>query len=153
MSDSIWKKEISFSRKPKAPKEASAEPVVRDENQSVWKKELSLGKKQKAPKTPKAKRLKEAKPKSESTPFWKKEISLGKKQPSAPTLAEIVADEPRELTEQHEAVWEREAGVQTPPKQSIWKKEISLARNKSADDEVARLVELATQAVDPSFAP
>ena len=120
---------------------------------SIWKKELSFGKKQKASKTPKAKPVKEAKPKSESTPFWKKEISLGKKQPSTPTLAGIVADEPRELTEQHDAVWEREASVQTPPKQSIWKKEISLARNKTADDEVARLVELATQAVDPSFAP
>src|SRR3954454_16843793 len=57
VSDSIWKKEISFSRKPRAPKEeapvvaAIAAPV---EKQSVWKKELSLGKKQKEPKAEKA---------------------------------------------------------------------------------------------------
>jgi type IV pilus assembly protein PilM len=48
MSDSIWKKEISFRRKPKpsaepaqpAPAKKSAEP-----KQSIWKKEISLGRK------------------------------------------------------------------------------------------------------------
>jgi type IV pilus assembly protein PilM len=136
MSESIWKKEISFSRKPKAPTEPAAA---------------------KPPKEPKPKRVKKAKgeqaPKPASTSFWKKEISLGKKSPKAPTLAEIVADEPRELQEQREAVWEHEVGGPTPQKQPIWKREISLSRKKPADDEVARLVELATKTVDPSFAP
>jgi len=136
MSDSIWKKEISFSRKPKAPKEPKAATP---------------------PKEPKPKRAKQPKaeqaPKPASTSFWKKEISLGKKSPKAPTLAEIVADEPRELQEQREAVWEREVGGAKPQKQPIWKKEISLSRKKPGDDEVARLVELATKTVDPSFAP
>ena len=135
MSESIWKKEISFSRKPKAPKEpAAAKPP----------KEPKRVKKQKA----------EQAPSSASTSFWKKEISLGKKSPKAPTLAEIVADEPRELQEQRDAVWQRETGEDKPQKQPLWKKEISLGRSKkSADDQVARLVELAAQTVDPAFAP
>lgn len=37
MSDSIWKKEISLSRKPKQPKQPKGEST------SIWKKELSLG--------------------------------------------------------------------------------------------------------------
>jgi type IV pilus assembly protein PilM len=128
MSESIWKKEISLRKKPKEPKAA------------------------KEPKPPKEqKRVNDAKP--ASTSFWKKEISLGKKQPQAPTLAEIVADEPRELHEQREVVWEREVGEAKPQKQPIWKKEISLPRKKSPEDQVARLVELATKTVDPSFAP
>ena len=121
MSDSIWKKEISFSRKPKAPKDEA--PVVHAEpaapKQSVWKKELSVGKK-----------------------------------PKEPTPAEIVADEPRELTEQHDAVWQREAGQEPKAeKQSIWKRELSLSRKKSDDEQVAHLVDLATKTVDPAFAP
>src|SRR3954447_1270595 len=158
VSDSIWKKEISFSRKPKAPKEEApvvAPVVAAVEKQSVWKKDLSLGKKPKEPKAekaPKAPKPPKA-PKGDSTPFWKKEISLGKKA-QAPSLAETIADEPRELTEQREAVWEKEVGQEPKPaKTPIWKKELSLPRKKSADDQVARLVELATKTVDPGFAP
>ena len=148
MSDSIWKKEISFSRKPKAPKEDAPVVAAAAEKQSVWKKELSLGKKQKEPKAVKA--SKPAKPpkapKAESTSFWKKEISFGKKQAPADAC-------PRELTEQREAVWEKEAGREPKPaRTSVWK-DLSLPRKKSADDQVARLVELATKTVDPSFAP
>jgi type IV pilus assembly protein PilM len=122
----MWKKEISFSRKPKAPKAEKAA---------------------KGPKAPKA-------PKTASTSFWKKEISFGKKPQAPSSLAEIVADEPRELTEQREAVWEQEAGQEPKPaKTPIWKKELSLPRKKSAGDQVARLVELATKTVDPGFAP
>ena len=48
MSDSIWKKEISFRRKPKPPREAA--PAVSEAEkpapkQSIWKKEISLGRK------------------------------------------------------------------------------------------------------------
>jgi type IV pilus assembly protein PilM len=64
--------------------------------------------------------------------FWKKEISLGgggKKKEKAP-------QEPK------------------AEKQSIWKKELGRPKKKAAEDEqVARLVELATQSVDPEFAP
>jgi len=97
VSDSIWKKEISFGKKAKAPAEAT-EPEARQkepeaEKQSIWKKEIGGGKKQKAPKEPKAE------------------------------------------------------------KQSIWKKEIGGKKKQKGDDEVARLVELATRTVDPEFAP
>jgi type IV pilus assembly protein PilM len=56
VSDSIWKKEISFGRKAKGPKAvepkaeaaASAEPdEPRAKSESVWKKELSFGRKAK----------------------------------------------------------------------------------------------------------
>ena len=91
-------------------------------SESFWKKEISFGKKPKEPKAPKA----------EATSFWKKEISFGRKK-------EPVADDaPRELKEE---------------KPSIWRREVGLPGRKNEDDQVARLVELATRTVDPSFAP
>jgi type IV pilus assembly protein PilM len=74
MSDSMWKKEISFKRKPKGDVEPAAEqsePPV--EKQSFWKKELSLSRKGKDDdswETPTA-------PKQS---FWKKELSLSRKE-------------------------------------------------------------------------
>ena len=129
MSESFWKKEISFGKKSKEP--AAEQPVDPPESTSVWKKELSFGKKQKAPKQPKQpKQPKE--PKAESTPFWKKELSFGRKQ-------EPVSDDaPRELKEE---------------KQSIWRREVGLPGKKKEEEQVARLVELATRTVDPAFAP
>ena len=58
MSDSIWKKEISFGRKakePKEPKEPKAEQPKdepSEKSQSVWKKEISFGRKAKEQKAP-----------------------------------------------------------------------------------------------------
>jgi len=72
MSYSMWKKEISFKRKPKGDVEPAAEmhePPV--QKQSFWKKEVSLSRKGKdddtweTPKTPKQS-------------CWKKEISLSR---------------------------------------------------------------------------
>jgi type IV pilus assembly protein PilM len=121
VSDSIWKKEISFGKKSKSKEPAEpAEP--KPESPSFWKKEISRGKKQKEP----------AEPKPESPSFWKKEISFGRKK------APAADDAPRELKEQ---------------RQSIWRREVGLPGKKSDDDKVARLVELATRTVDPSFAP
>ncbi len=91
MSDSIWKKEISFGRK-KAP--AAAQPADTEaaapaeaapsEPTSVWKKEISFGRK-KAEQAPKpAKPPKEEKPATgEPTSVWKKEISFGRKKAAA----------------------------------------------------------------------
>jgi type IV pilus assembly protein PilM len=59
----FYKKELSFSRKPKAPKEPKAERTP------FYKKELSFSRKPKEPKEPKA----------DSTPFWKKDLSLSRK--------------------------------------------------------------------------
>src|SRR5256885_3810633 len=74
MSDWMWKKEISFKRKPKGDVERAAEQAEPPaEKQSFWKKELSLSRKGKdddtweTPNTPKQS-------------FWKKEISLSRKE-------------------------------------------------------------------------
>lgn len=51
MSDSIWKKEISFGRKAKQPKDEAAAPAPEEQakpkSESVWKKEISFGRKPK----------------------------------------------------------------------------------------------------------
>ena len=66
MSDSMWKKEISFKKKPKP----DADPDAFDlPKQSFLKKEISFSRKPKEPKEPKA--AKES--------IWKKDLSLGKK--------------------------------------------------------------------------
>jgi len=55
VSDSFWKKEISFGRKSKAPDDESAAPEPKpakepkQKSDSVWKKEISFGRKAKAP--------------------------------------------------------------------------------------------------------
>jgi len=52
MSDSIWKKEISFGRKPKDEKPQPVDDSKAEAKQSVWKKEISLGRKEKAETSP-----------------------------------------------------------------------------------------------------
>jgi type IV pilus assembly protein PilM len=74
MSDSMWKKEISFKRKPKGdvePATEQAEPPA--EKQSFWKKELSLSRKGKDDDTWET-------PDAPKQSFWKKEISLSRKE-------------------------------------------------------------------------
>jgi type IV pilus assembly protein PilM len=119
VSDSIWKKEISFGRKkePKAPEdtpqtEAPAAATEPEQQTSVWKKELSFGRKKepKAPKQPKAE--KPAKAESESTSMWKKEISFGRKK--APEALEPVAVEQPVAAVEPEPVPEAIAHVLAP---------------------------------------
>jgi type IV pilus assembly protein PilM len=91
---SLLKKEISFRRKPKAPK---PEPELDDEKPSLLKKEISFRRKPKQPKEPKAtkeKAPKELKPKGAGL---KKEISLpfGRKKEPVEGVAEPQAKEPR----------------------------------------------------------
>jgi type IV pilus assembly protein PilM len=100
MGESIWKKEISFGRKPKEsteaqqPEAAETASAPSEQPTSVWKKELSFGRKKapKQPKAPKQKAEKSAKAEGESASVWKKEISFGrKKAPKAPEP--VVAEE------------------------------------------------------------
>ena len=120
----IWKKELSFSRKPKEPKAAKApkapkEPKARKEpqapkepkepkdSQPFWKKELSLSR---APKEPKE-------PKEASQPFWKKELSFSRapkeakapKEPDAPNA-------PKAPKEKKPPIWKRELKLERGPK-------------------------------------
>jgi type IV pilus assembly protein PilM len=75
MSDSFWKKEISFKKKPASDEAApaAAEPAATDapKQQSFLKKEISFKKKEKAPKADA--------PADEKQSFLKKEISFKKK--------------------------------------------------------------------------
>jgi type IV pilus assembly protein PilM len=104
---SIWKKEISFRRKPKAPEpppEPGAEPT------SIWKKEISFKRKEKdaQPEAPAAASPEAPTPAADEPKqsIWKKEISFGKKQKKeapAPLEAEpVVPEEPVEVVTEPE---------------------------------------------------
>ena len=95
MSDSIWKKEISFSRKKAKPEPEPAAPAD-EAKQSVWKKEISFSRKPKA---------EAAKPKQS---LWKKEISFSKKpkaETAPPPVAAAAAAEPKQ------SVWKKEISL------------------------------------------
>ena len=84
MSDSFWKKEISFGKKAKVEAEAEPRPAVELPKQSLLKKEISFSRKPKEPKAkaPKARasRRLPKEPKAAKESIWKKDLSLGKKQ-------------------------------------------------------------------------
>jgi type IV pilus assembly protein PilM len=105
MSESIWKKELSFGRKkaPKEPQEPQPEAApadgapAPDQPTSVWKKEVSFGRKkaEQAPKKPKEpKAAKPAKAEGDSGSIWKKELSFGRKkaEPAPAPAAEPEAE-------------------------------------------------------------
>ena len=83
MSDSMWKKEISFKKKAKP----DADPDAFDlPKQSFLKKEISFSRKPKEPKEPKA----EKEPKAAKESIWKKELSVGKKKDRASEIERLV---------------------------------------------------------------
>jgi len=129
---SVWKKEISFRRKPKqAPKAepvwpqeaAQAAPAAPDAKTSVWKKEISFGRKGK-PKPPKPVSL----PPVEAPPLplaaatdakssvWKKEISFGRKAKPEASAAEAP---PQPVEEAKRSVWKKEIGFGRKPKTEV----------------------------------
>jgi hypothetical protein len=82
--ESIWKKEISFGRKPKeeAPESEADGTTGSDEPTSVWKKEISFGRKKKQAETPAPESEVAAggsaeEPESEQT--WTRAVSFGRK--------------------------------------------------------------------------
>jgi len=123
MSDSVWKKEISFKRKPKG-----GEVEFEAPKESFLKKEISFSRKPKAAKEAAA----PAPPKAAKESFLKKEISFSRK-PKA--VKEAAAPAPPQAA-----------------KESFLKKEISFSRKKR-DKEIERLVQEAEQTVAPGFAP
>jgi type IV pilus assembly protein PilM len=83
MSDSIWKKEISFKKKPQADDRPSVEEsaaVVEQPKQSFLKKEISFKKKEKAPADPVAQQS-----------LLKKEISFGRRK-NEKTIEQLAAE-------------------------------------------------------------
>ena len=146
---SIWKKEISFRKKDKAPK---APPPPGEEPTSVWKKEISFGRKKKEEAAQRPVRdsgpgeeawgNREVSPTGIEEPkkqsVWKKEISFGKKkQPKPEGVAEPAAQRPVRDSGPGEGAWgNREVsptGIEEPKKQSIWKREISFGKKKTPD--------------------
>jgi hypothetical protein len=75
VSDSLWKKEISFKRKPKPDNDPDFDLEPEPAKQSFLKKEISFSRKRKEP-APTADPEAEAKRES----IWKREIGFGKKQ-------------------------------------------------------------------------
>jgi type IV pilus assembly protein PilM len=91
VSDSVWKKELSFKRKPKPQGEEPAPVPAADEPQaaapSVWKKEISFKRKPKGEKA--------EKPPAEEAPkqsIWKKDISLARKSPQEKEIERLAAE-------------------------------------------------------------
>jgi type IV pilus assembly protein PilM len=95
---SIWKKEISFRKKPK---EQKAPAAPGEEQTSIWKKELSFGKKKEKKQDVVAAEPAREEPKKQS--IWKKELSFGKKKPpqeeSAPVEPVVESSEPEPTPE------------------------------------------------------
>jgi len=141
--DSIWKKELSFKRKPKEQAEDATPAADAEKPASIWKKELSLKK------SPDAKSAAEAEPVVEETPadapvtdgpvaaehvagtvpgtgpdepVWKKEVSFSRK-PSE--------DQPVE--EEHVPAEDVPGTDPEPgPGETVWKKEVSFERKPAA---------------------
>ena len=128
---SVWKKELSFRRKPKAPKPP---PEPGDEPTSVWKKELSFKRKPKADGT-EAMTVEQGEPKQS---LWKKELSFKRKQkPEWDEFADSDSDPPARSSDE--------------PKPSIWKKEISFGKKakKEAPAPAPEVIEPAPAAAPP----
>ena len=157
--ESIWKKEISFRRRPKEQKEAEVESVEATDGEkpsSIWKKEISLKRK---PKEKTAEHDEGEKPSS----IWKKELSLKRKaaaeepadvveEPETPVIErvvsftrdvqrrpgsepavaeELVAEEP--VAEEHV----EGTGTEPDPEETDWKKEVSFSPKAEVEEPAA----------------
>jgi type IV pilus assembly protein PilM len=134
MTDSMWKKEISFSRKPKKEKEQQ-EKAPKPASDSLLKKEISFRRKPKPAAEPQPVDVGVAGvdpapiDDSPKQSLLKKEISFSRK-----------AKQPKE----------KKAKAADPASGSFLKKEISFGRKKQ-DRELERLMQAAEEAVAPSF--
>jgi type IV pilus assembly protein PilM len=116
---SIWKKEISFRRKPKS-KAEKVPPVPGEEPRSIWKQEISFRRKNKPTAEPAAPKTSEP-----TQSFLRKEITLGRRPKSDPVetpVAKTPVEEPvreveAEVVEQHEPVQQEswESPPEAPP--------------------------------------
>jgi type IV pilus assembly protein PilM len=102
----FWKKEVSFSRKPKQPKAAKQPKEPKEPSAAstpFWKKELSFSRAPKEPKEPKEPKVAS----EEKTPFWKLELSRKPKEPKQ-------AKEPKAAKESKPPIWKRELSFGKP---------------------------------------
>ena len=126
---SIWKKELSFKRKPKDRKDEGDSSAPDEKPTSVWKKELSFKRKPKAEAvdagvaadTPDDEPVVEepvlaepvaAEPEVVDEPAWKREISFD---PRVSSEEESVEDEPLVAEAPEEAAWTTEVSFSRTP--------------------------------------
>jgi len=150
---SLWKKELSFGRKPKGQKDGDDSPAPDEKPKSIWKKELSFKRKPKADavegdvpaetpvieepviEEPVAEELIiEQAPAAETEvteePVWKKEVSFSQRISSYGKSVEaerVVADE----TAPPEGPSDR--GPEPATEEKVWKKEVSFSRTPEAE--------------------
>ncbi len=146
---SVWKKEISFHRKPAHDEAAAPVPFVLEpvsdepDSTSIWKKEITFKRKVRldAP-APAAVRDDDTDPLPEPpTSIWKKEITFRRK-PS----------DPADPAEPSDSIWKKEISFRRKPDatrgDSIWNKEISLRRREARQAQIKHLAEQALAAID-----
>jgi type IV pilus assembly protein PilM len=135
--ESIWKKEISFGRKPKDQAKDAAAETTDDKPVSIWKKELSLKRKPKPDAQADQPVLDDDS--TEQVPGtvpetgpeqteWKKEVSFSRKVEADPAAEEPAAEDPVA----DEPVAEEQV-PETGPEQTEWKKEVSFSRKVEAE--------------------
>jgi type IV pilus assembly protein PilM len=142
---SLWKKELSFGRKPKEEKDTDDSQTSDEKPTSMWKKELSFKRKPKADAvegvtadTPLAEEqvieeLPAAEPEVTEKPSFKTEVSFSQRISSygRPVEAEpVLADE----TAQPEAP--SDSGPEPAAEEKAWKKEVSFNRKPEAAEQV-----------------
>jgi type IV pilus assembly protein PilM len=144
---SLWKKELSFGRKPKDQADADESPATDEKPTSVFKKELSFSRNAKADavegdavedapadepkaKEPIAAEPVAAEPEVTEETVWKKEVSFGRKAShedavveAEPIIAEATTDE----------VTPDEQTTDPGPEEMVWKKEVSFSRTPEAE--------------------
>jgi len=144
---SLWKKELSFGRKPKDQTDADESLATDEKPTSMWKKELSFKRKPKAdavegdvvadtpaeeptaeePKVeePVAAEPVAAEPEVVEETVWKKEVSFSRTPEAEPVVAEATTDEV--LPD------EQATDPETAPEETVWKKEVSFSRTPEAE--------------------
>jgi len=139
---SLWKKELSFGRKPKKQADADESPATDEKPTSMWKKELSFKRKPKADavtdspvvevpvaEEPVSEELPAGEPEVTEEPVWKRAVSFAPKTSShdEPVDAEPVVVEATAPSEDLP-----DAGSEPADEEQVWKKEVSFSRRPEA---------------------
>ncbi len=135
---SLWKKELSFRRKPKKQADADESPATDKKPTSMWKKELSFKRKPKADAvedgvgadSPIVEAPVAAEPEVTEEPVWKRAVSFGPKTSShdqpvdaGPVVVEATAPS-EDLSD---------SGPGPADEEKVWKKEVSFSRKPEAE--------------------
>jgi type IV pilus assembly protein PilM len=164
MSDSMWKKEISFGRKPKEPKEPKEkqkkEKAPKPASDSLLKKEISFRRKPKPEVEPAPVAAVEAEVAAPKQSVLKKEISFSrkpkqekqKKEKAPKPASDSLLKKEISFSRKPKAPKEAPAAKAEKEKTSFLKKEISFGRKKQ-DRELERLIHAAEETVAPAFTP